>query len=180
MSSNGYEVDEDLCILAGKTRPESTRLCRATACDTPYYKYTPWRPCSERCGSEGVSLRDAQCFPAGADAVEDVSRAACVNINQEPVSRNCNRIACTLNFWEPDTWGPCTTADGQAPLCGGSRSRTVGCKCAACPALLMRPCRAPPLLWSACLDAPLFRSVSTVRLPERRSTPQGYVHVSGE
>lgn len=111
-------------------RPDSFELCNKEPCNKPYYNTTLWSSCSAPCGG-GTSTRTATCMvpPSDSDAqeeVEDASGEACVRVGLRPPDsqRDCNTQPCDVFLWVIGAWQACNET------CGGTKSRTLSCKCA--------------------------------------------------
>ena len=118
VSSAGGVVADSLCSA---DKPAEFILCSNEACDTPYYEYGPWGPCSSDCGSTGERSRAATCFKAGTSGEEDASACGTARVERQALTRNCNRRPCDELFWTSGAWTACVD---------GARARDVICMCA--------------------------------------------------
>jgi hypothetical protein len=123
VSSNGYNVPVSKCT---DEAVKEAQICRMP-CNAPFYVYSSWGACSEPCGDTGVMSRTATCYTN--DRVP-TTMAVCASIPPDPLMANCNRQACESFMWETGPWMACSNPNDPQARCGGSRKRSIICRCA--------------------------------------------------
>ena len=121
-------INDDHCVTAGLPKPATSRVCAAVACSGYQYAVSPWRPCTQPCGSSGVQYRSWLCKTAS-DAT--VSPAMCRDADvavtpamaaSTPLVQACNRFTCPGVYVTAGEWGACSKSCG-----GGTATRTTTC-----------------------------------------------------
>ena len=124
-ASRGIVADSS-CGLPAANR---TLFCAGSDCTTPEYRTSSWQACNATCGG-GVSTRDVTCYWSvdNVTQVVDATEASCTaaGLERPSATRACNTAPCVSYLWSVTEWSLCSPA-----ACGGTRTRTVSCRCSA-------------------------------------------------
>lgn len=123
LSSYGHVVNPGECTCDG-TDCTTFEQCNTSECDGPYLTFSTYSACNVVCGG-GVKTRTAACNFADGTAAD---AAVCLDLGLQDNAQEspCNTAACKADsfVWQTGTWSPCNSA-----TCGGTRTRTVVCRC---------------------------------------------------
>uniref|UniRef100_A0AC35GT07 Peptidase M12B domain-containing protein n=1 Tax=Panagrolaimus sp. PS1159 TaxID=55785 RepID=A0AC35GT07_9BILA len=120
--NNGHEdtINEAECQKANVAKPPSRVPCY-NDCTGRKWSYGEWSPCSESCGSNGISRRTIRCVD---DANRSIDERHCERISRESLEQECNRIPCPR--WIYGHWSECSRSCD-----GGVKVRHAQCQSAA-------------------------------------------------
>ncbi|VDM51344.1 unnamed protein product [Toxocara canis] len=126
------KVDCIRAFIDGREEVVSETECRAlskpsdrtscyTDCSGRKWSYTEWSPCSESCGANGVTRRQAFCVD---ESNRRIDERACEMAIREKTEKECNRMPCPI--WVYGPWSECSRSCD-----GGVRVRHASCQDAA-------------------------------------------------